>query len=384
QLAHYLEYTYPDHPPVEVLAFHYGHSENTAKQRKYFRKAGDAALKVSAFTTAVDYLKRLLEITPQEEAEYPSLALDLAETYHRMSDFANVHVAVERAYTTAHNDLHRITARTILAETLSTTGQHAEVHNILTEIMPLARATGDPQTLGRVLSAWGVSEWNLGNLDASRLAQEEALALARAMGDTTRELHVLFRLGTVNAALDNPDTATQLIQESYTKAKAVGNREREMAALTTLGAIADGWENTLEAKAYYHQALALARELGVQHYIALNQVNLATSYLTLGELPAARAELRQGLALALRNGSFIWVVAAVQIFAEIIYAEGDAERAFALLGLVSHHPAWSSMNQRHLKRTLEAWGIDQAGFETKSAKGIELNWDATIQELLEE
>ena len=47
---------------VDILAHHYGHSRNVAKQRHYFRQAGDAAKAAYANEAAIDYYQRF--ITP--------------------------------------------------------------------------------------------------------------------------------------------------------------------------------------------------------------------------------------------------------------------------------------------------------------------------------
>jgi class 3 adenylate cyclase/tetratricopeptide (TPR) repeat protein len=56
---------------LDLLAFHYGRSENIAKQREYFRKAGDAAAAAYANEAALDYYDRLLPLLtePDEQAD---------------------------------------------------------------------------------------------------------------------------------------------------------------------------------------------------------------------------------------------------------------------------------------------------------------------------
>ena len=388
QLAHYLESQITsvfltESFWLDTLVYHYAHSENRGKEREYLYKAAQSALGVSAFHTAVDYLSRLLTLTPESDAERSALALQLAEAHLRLSDFANARAVVQVAYGAARDDNGRILAHSLLAEILSTKGEHQEAHRILTEIAPLAQTVDNQLTLCRLLTILGLSHWNLGNLDEARAVFEKSLTLARLVGDVSRELIALHRLVTVSAARDELERAEQFLREAYTRAVAVGNRERAMAALTNLGSIADSWGNKAEARECYQQTMTLAHEIGVQYFVALNHLNLATLDIPLGQLDSARQELRQGLTLALRTGSTIWVVTAVQTFADLVYAEGQVDRALALLGLVSHHSAWSSMNQRQLKRTLAGWAMETAIVEASMARGAELDWDKTIEILLQ-
>jgi predicted ATPase len=65
-LGLFLERTYPDKLDelVDLLAFHYERSENEAKKREYFRKAGAAAQVDYANEAAIDYYQRLLPLLP--------------------------------------------------------------------------------------------------------------------------------------------------------------------------------------------------------------------------------------------------------------------------------------------------------------------------------
>ena len=71
-------------------------------------------------------------------------------------------------------------------------------------------------------------------------------------------------------------------------------------------------------------------------------------------------------------------------FAELAHAEGQTERALALYGLARCQPAWSRDDQHGLDAALAEWALDPAVMEAGLAKGAELDWDATIQELLKE
>jgi hypothetical protein len=56
--------------PVDAIAYHYGLSQNSAKQQEYWLKAGDAAYNAFANDAALDYYGRLSPLSdPQEQAE---------------------------------------------------------------------------------------------------------------------------------------------------------------------------------------------------------------------------------------------------------------------------------------------------------------------------
>jgi predicted ATPase len=366
---------------LDTLVYHYGRSNNQSKQHEYFRKAGQAALDVSAFTSATEYFTRLLELTPVDDPARSALALKLAEAYNFLSDFSATRLAIDQAQIAATTDADRAAAFALLGEMTSALGHFAEAQTILDQAVSLARASGDQLALCRALATVGANNWALGKMDEARIALEESLALARALNNLTRELFALNRLGVVYLRIDT-DEAERIFKEVHARSMAAGNRERAMSALNNLGAVAGKRQAHATQRSYQHQALALARELGVQQMIALFLMNLATSDMKLGKLDAARAELHEGLALALRLGVLQWVVFAVTNFGELAYFEGQIDRALELYGLARSQPAWNSENQHVLDKTLAEWALDPTVAEAGLAKGAQLDWDTTVKELV--
>jgi tetratricopeptide (TPR) repeat protein len=238
-------------------------------------------------------------------------------------------------------------------------------------------------TACRALYGLGDVNWRLGKLDHAKVALNESLMLAREIGNVTRELFALNRLGVVAVDQKNWDAAEQLFTEVNSRAAAVGNRARAMAALSCLGAVADRRHNIVAAQAYTQQSLALAREIGAQQPIATSLINLACSDIEFGQFTAARAKLREGLALALRLGALPWVLTAMVDFAELSYAEGQIERALALLGLARRHVAWSGDLQLNLDEDVAKWALDPSVLEAGLNKGEELDWEETVKELMQ-
>lgn len=378
QLAKYLEGI---GAAADTIAFHYGRSDNTAKKREYYQKAAEAAHAVSAYDTAIEYLTRLLDLTPASDPTRSGLALQLADSHYRLSDYPAARAAIGQAQAAATTDADRATALALLGETASAMGDYAEASTILIQAVSLARASRDRFALCRALRALGYVYWLVGKLDDARAAQEKSLALARDLGDVTGELIALNVLGLLYKQTD-PSEAERLFTEVHTRAVAVGNREREMTALNNLGDVAFVRKDYTAAQDYFQQTIALAREIGAQDMIALVLNNLAVNDIQLGNLSSARAGLHEALALALRLGSMPEVMGAVCNFAEIAYAEGQNERALALLRLARHRPAWSSEHQREMDRMLAEWGLDPSVVESAMAKGAELDWDETIRELI--
>jgi tetratricopeptide (TPR) repeat protein len=365
---------------LPLIAEHYEKAADNAHAAGHFERAGDKVMRVSGFADAVQFYTRAQSLVANPSS---SLTLKLAEAHQRLGDFPAARTATEAARAAATTEADRAAALALLGEMTSELGEYAEAQKILTEAVPMARDSGNQTALCRALYALGDVNWRLGKLDEARVALNESLALARELGDLTRELFALNRLGVVYIHDDIAQTE-RFLMEVHTRAVAAGNRERAMTALNNLGVVAYERRDYVAAREYGQQVLVLARETGVQDMVAMGLVNLAESDTKLGNLSAARAGLREGLAYALRLGAPPLVVAAVTCFATLAYAEGQIERALALYGLAQRQPAWSSDNQHGLDVELAQWALDPAVVEAGMARGAELDWDATIQELLKE
>ncbi|MBL0345681.1 AAA family ATPase [Candidatus Villigracilis affinis] len=365
---------------LDTLVYHYERSDNPAKQRAYLKKAGQAALDVSALNSARDYFSRLLELTPEDDPERSALALKLADSI--MDDFPAARAAIDQAQAAAKTDADRASAQVYLGELVMGLGNYAEGQAIIAEAVHMARASDDSRTLCLALYALGDVNWYLGELEDAKVALDESLSLARALGDLDAELSALNRMGLVALSQSDLAEAERLLREVHTRAVAAGYRLLILRALNNLGWTAGERKDYAMAKEYYQQRLALSREMGWQSAIALVLGNLAGVDIELGQLAAARAGLHEGLALAQQSGQPYLVVGVVNNFGFLFHAEGQTERALALFGLVRNQPSWTSDFQRQMDRTLAEWALDPSVVEAGLKAGEALDWDETVKELL--
>ena len=138
QLAAYLEGQIAagilsETPLQNLLVHHYTHSDNRDKQRVYLLKAGEAALNVSAFHTAVDYFTRLLDLSSENDPTRAGLALKLADAYFNLGDFPATRATIEKARASAQTGDDRAAALTLLGNTASNLGDYPEAQAILSE-----------------------------------------------------------------------------------------------------------------------------------------------------------------------------------------------------------------------------------------------------------
>lgn len=389
QLARYLERqiangTMSEMALLDTLVFHYTRSENTTKQRTFLQKAGQAALDTDAYETAMEYFTRLLELVPETDPARSTLALQLAKAHSSLGNFPAARAATEWAQAAAKSDADRASALRELALITVETSSTAEALTILEQALPIARSSNNKPILCRTLSSLGFVYSLLDKSEEARVALDEGLALARELGDLSHELHLLIKFAETAVYRGELSEAERLLTEVCTRAAASSDRWHTMVALNTLSVVVDERGDVMLAQEYTRQAVAIARELGAQSDIALFLINLADGDIKLGNLSAARVGLHEALALALRLNALQWAMGAVMCFGKLAYAEGELERALALLGLARVQPVWNYNLQRELDLTLSQWALDPSAVESALARGAKLDWDKTIEELLKE
>ena len=89
QIGQYIETSYREALDryVDLLAYHFDHSENMAKKREYLLKAGDAAQAEFANAAAISYYRRVLPILPEEQQV--SILLKLGQVLELMGEWQN-------------------------------------------------------------------------------------------------------------------------------------------------------------------------------------------------------------------------------------------------------------------------------------------------------
>ena len=172
-------------------------------------------------------------------------------------------------------------------------------------------------------------------------------------------------------------------REVHTRAVAAGNRGMTMTALNNLGEVCKVRQGLRGGKGLF------PTNVGTLPARLARKPHRPGSYQSGGYRHPTWATRRGARGFARRAGVSAssrctpvgggWRLAG---FGNLAHAEGQTERALALLGLARHQPAWSSDDQHHLDKMLAEWALDPSVVEAGLKKGEELDWDETVKELL--
>jgi adenylate cyclase len=166
---------------IDVLAYHFGQSDNLEKQRLYFRLAGDNAKRTYALKAAQYYYERLLPLL--DEAEQGEVLLALGEVQQITGSWEQAEANFRRALGLAGDD-RRLAAncQTALGDLLSYKEGYDEALNLLAEAQRTFEALGDDAGLNRVLKHLSFIYLRQGDYDQTRATAQRQIEVAAQAG----------------------------------------------------------------------------------------------------------------------------------------------------------------------------------------------------------
>ncbi|MEZ4629719.1 MAG: adenylate/guanylate cyclase domain-containing protein [Deinococcales bacterium] len=392
--AQYLE-TYHKHE-LDLLAYHYGRSENLAKQRVYFKAAAKRAFDNFATGAALDYYQAYLELLEEEEKEekatvlyhiaqlhenqgdiqkslsiYPEalnlaqdnayLALKLSYEYaflEHMSgnpDLAHVHFQsiIEKSKALGFKDILLNTSVYMLMLQITSATSYQKLEQDLQESLELAKEQGDLGAQATLLGLLCDSTYFSSNdLLKARAYIDEAIILAERLNNP----HILQRIyrffsGVLFAQEDLPGLADCCNKELMTALK-IGRYSINYAmALQSSAVYQYVRKDFKQAKELLIEAITLAQNMNFLDPLADWNMRLGDALMELEEYELAEEVLDKGLDYAKRlHNSYETIFAymkqgtvytfqnnfdeAIVKFKAVV--QSDAERLFipALLALV--------------------------------------------------
>ncbi len=288
----------PDGPRrhLDLLAYHYSHSEDLPKKRLYLGAAATAARTAYANEAAISYLTQLLPLV--EAAERPAVLLQLAESLEVGGDWTAAEQAVSHARAAAKEvgDADAVArARTAYAELDRKQGRYVEAERELTEAEAVFVDSGDVPGQARVLHLRGTLASQQGHPDRARAAYEASLVLREQLGDEAGVAALLTNLALVAEDEDDLVEAERLGQEGLARRRKLGDRRAVSVSLTNMGMLAIVRKDLDLALERFIEAQSLAEEVGDPWVVAVGRHNLGNVTRDLADLDAAASHFAHAL-----------------------------------------------------------------------------------------
>lgn len=372
-----------------VIATYYQEAGNLEEAASYWQRAGDRALRVSAFEGAKNLFEQALALLSEIGADNSICCLKLGETHYWLSEYTMAKKRLKQACATSeeNNNLpQQATALYWLSQVAVGEGAYAEAQEYLERGLPLARADSDETILAHVLFGLGDLQWRQGKFEPAQRNCVESLTLSRRLENMPSILRALNRLGAIAMSSAQVAQAQQLYAETYALAQQTGNRIYAASALNNLGEIEKTAGDLPAAQRHYQEALAITNEAGQRNFTALLHINLATVAIALRDEDSARRHLHDGLSVSSQIGAMPTILSAIQKFAWLLLREGADERGLALLRLAWQHPAADSESKREIQEIATALDLQLDALRLEDVLLVEqgMGLTAVITDILNE
>jgi predicted ATPase/class 3 adenylate cyclase len=300
QIGAFIERTYPDtlEQYLNLLAFHYEHSENEPKKRAYLLRAGEAAQADYGNEAAIEYYRKVLPLLPAEERIGTQLKLGQVLELTGQWQEAEERYADALALTRQLGDrLSQAWCETAIAELFRKRGQYEQASAWLERARVGFEELGDAKGRGQVLHYGGTLAAQQGQYETARALYEDSLAIRRSLGDRSSMASLLSNLGIVARFEGNYPLARSLHEEALAIRRDLGDRWAIGVSLNNLGNVALDQGNYAEARSLHEEGLSIRRQVGDRWAIANALNNLANLTCAQGDFAAAQDLYHESLSI---------------------------------------------------------------------------------------
>jgi predicted ATPase/class 3 adenylate cyclase/Flp pilus assembly protein TadD len=220
---------------------------------------------------------------------------------------------------------------------------------------------------------------------------EESLALSKQMSDTYWHATSLSNLALVSHYLRDSERATELYEESMDLFRELGDKQSLAYCLNNLGMVVYSQGDLERAAQLTEEGVALVRELGARVDVALGLCNLGWIDLLREDLGRAADHYRESLSLSWDTGLTPLVQSALEGFACLAGARGEAERAVRLWGAAQSLHETKGIprdddffDEADARISVVRSGIGEEQWEQARHKGRVMTLDEAVSYALEE
>jgi tetratricopeptide (TPR) repeat protein len=341
-------------PPIEVLAYHYGQTDEHARAAHWLEQAGDQATAGFANVTALGHYgaarERLVACAAGAEA-LARLEEKLGDLHHLVGEYAHAQEHFERARARAPDAARRAelarkegltwhqrgeydqalaafamaeaeggtdgngtrlpgSVRAAIAlsrgETLHSWGQYAAAQAAVERALTLLHAEDPGEATDRALARADHLQsrlaWRRGDLVQGTEWSRRSLAIYERLGDQQGLAAIWQDLGADAFHRGDLTQAEECSRHSLTISERVGDRHGISWACSFLSWFTLLKGDLVQAEAYARRGLAIAERSGAQRDIALAWTDVANAACERGDLDGAAESARRALAILKRSG----------------------------------------------------------------------------------
>ena len=310
-----------------LVAQHYEKAGDLALASRYFRLAGEDAVRSYGNAAAIDHFGRALALAPEDDA---------AERYGLLR--SRVHVLAA----TGRRDAQRADAEQLqlLADRLGDGARRAYAAGQLARYafhtadyqraaiegergVVLASAAHGPIAGLDAHSFWVNALRQMGRYDEAQIEAEKLAACALALGDQEAYLRVMASLWGIAVVRGQYGVALDYFHRGLASARERGDRANESAVLASMGDVQRCLGNFKEAIEFGIEATRIYNEIGITTYEAVTQLNIATAMRLAGDAPGALERATRAFEMGRSANDADLCAAGAMVIGDARHALGD-------------------------------------------------------------
>ena len=214
------------------------------------------------------------------------------------------------------------------AQALYDSDHPQEAVEMLNEILPSVRESGDNDALAECLSVLSTSYTRMGAMNLALAAQTECYHLDLETGEPSYISSSLNNLAGICIYLGEYDMALDYILEAIRYEEPLGN---PAALAVRYGLASEAYQmknNLAESEEYALKALEITRQTGDEVKIAVRKSQLSEVYLKTGRLKEARALLEEAIEVLEKNSAKHSLSIALRQMGSAALGEGNSREAY--------------------------------------------------------
>jgi adenylate cyclase len=334
QIGQFLEETYTDNltPFTDLLAFHYGQSHNTEKQRLYFRQAGDIAKSVYSNQIAVDYYQKLLSLLPPREQI--EVLCRLGQVWQLIGKWTEAETVYRQALSISEQEGEEqgcAQSRLLLGHLMWYRASYPEALSWLQKARASFEKINDRQGLSQAIGRMGLVYRMQSEYARAKEHFELQIKLATENQDKEGLAEAVGHLGNVYRDRREYAPALECYEQELKLAIEIGNRRESLYAIGNMGNVYEEQGDYARAIVNLGQVLGMALEIGDNYTASIAALNLGEAYRVKGGFNEALSCYQYCLNIALELDERVAISCALGNMAQVYLAQHELRLAEDML-----------------------------------------------------
>ena len=315
---------------LEMLAYHYLHSDATDKSITYLIKAGKKAKSIYANNEAIEYFRKALNLMGQHKGscdEYRKEAhRELADLYDLVGDYPQAINHCVEGMKFVSSSAEKAENLRKIGMICEKKGDSVEALKFYEEAMDLIAHREYPLEAGRIYMNIGWLHNRNGDYDRATDFCNRALNIFRQEKSDYETALALNNLAVIHEFHGQWDLAERYNKESTQLIKKAGDQRKLGSFYISLGLLSWKKGSLRKAKNYFKKSLMLMETIGNTLGIANSFSNLGKVYISEGNLNKAFSYLEKSKTMFQKMGTKSKLCQSYIALAEAYIKKGDLEK----------------------------------------------------------